>query len=280
MTRIGVRDTAENATDTWAALLGDVLAAFGEDSRTYQGNWPLACLPYEQRLRSLVLAELERSDAWLHAPVSPKQAIGISQWGPPNFVATACVRPVDMWFLREGKPWHQPPQDGQGGPFYLVARFWAARASSLDDYFVPPQIDLQLHISYELCEPFRWLLREWHRVLVLLLGWNRVRPCLNGSAPKGFLGNDALREVELYLDDPGKDPAFAFTFTIRAETPVDEITRAFAVYNAIWDALHALTVPRCDPERLHKHFLALRCRLSGVPFRDSFYDPGIDIPKK
>lgn len=265
--------------DSWQTLIADVDRRFGPNSFEHKDGWVEACAAFGLRMRKLVLEEAARADTWLAVPTTGRQVITSNLWEQPHTCATTRLRADDSWYLRDGKPWHVPPKGHGGGSFYLETTLFAPCPASHTDWYIRPTVTLELHISYEMCEPFRWLLHEWRRPLGMLLRPVSERPWLNDCGRpqlKGFRGKDCLREAELYLQDPGEDPAFAFEFTFQSDTPADQITRAFAAFLAVWDSLYMLTVPRCDPDRLHKHFLQLRDRLPGVPFRESFYDPGID----
>jgi len=265
--------------DSWETLLTEVDRRFAPNSFEHKEGWVEACDPFGRRLQALVLNEVERADARLAVPTADRLAVTGNLWGQPHLCATTTLRADDAWFLREGKPWHRPPEGHAGGNFYVEVMLYAPRPASHPDWYLRPSVGVQLHIAYALCEPFRWLLKEWHRPLGLMLRPVSERPWINDCGRpqlKGFRGKDCIREVELYLQDAGRDPAFAFEFSLQADTPPEQVTRAFTVFLAVWDALYMLTVPRCDPDRLHKHYLKLRDTLPGVAFRESFYDPGID----
>ena len=201
----------------WPDLLHDTLVAFGEDSFVHKDGWAVQCDPLRKKLRQLLLDETIRTDAWTAPRIWKRLNIASHGWELPQSCATAILYPDDDWFIRESKFWHQPPSGQYHGPFYIHATLYAAVPASTSGYYIPPSVSLDLHVCYEMCAPFRWLLREWHRPLVHMLGWCKKEPQINDwGRPllKGFRGKDALKKLSLYLEDPGDDPAFDLTFDI------------------------------------------------------------------
>lgn len=199
-------------------------------------------------------------------------------WADPSFmVGEVKLRPPDSFFVREDQPWRSPPKDSSGGPLHLGAALYGARSASRPDSHFPPHVVLQLHVGYEACAPFKWLIANWRRPLERMLLPLKLDVVLNGGenpAAKAFRGKDVVRKSELYLSDPGEDPVVTFEANLYGSTPEVDILRAFSAFLSVYDAIYSLLVPRCDPDRLYRHFVTLMPELPNLPFRGGFYDPG------
>jgi hypothetical protein len=262
------------------ALLDLTFREMGVDAeRCTNENWRDISRRLLSTLDSYLLAASVKAQEKLRHDVSPRLLPVLFVWDQRStHVGGINFRPPDEFFFREDQAHDQITKGTGGGELYVSAELGGARRASNPGGYLSPVLYLELHVGYRACQPLKWLINNWRRPLEKLLIPLGADLGLNGhenSAVKAFRGKDTVRKAELYLSDPGDDPAVTWNLTFHLRTKEEEVVRALSVFLAIYDAIYSLQVKRCDPDRIHRHFLALEPSLLTLPFRDGFYDPGI-----
>lgn len=240
--------------------------------------WPETSNLLLVRLHQWLLDASAKAQAKLRHDLSARLfAVPFASRDRSPHVGGVNLRPPNGFYLRDDSPWARAPEGINGGELYIAAELGGARHSTNPDCHLSPVINLHFHVGYRACEPLKWLIGNWRRPLEKLLLPLKADLDLNGhqnAAVKEFRGNDVVRKAELYLADPGPDPVVGWFLTFHNRTKEKEVIGALSVFLAVYDAIYSLQVKRCDPDRLHRHFLVLEPELPSLPFRSGFYDPG------
>lgn len=231
--------------------------------------------------KELVLTMVASADSLLDTSIAKLLVVEGGTWPEPGpGYVTMRLRPHDEYYLRTDEPHRRPPpwqhNTGIGIEFELLG----AHESSVPDYYIQPRLLIKLSVGYLHIAPFRWLMAQWRRPLIGLVQPLEFEVFDNGfqlglpnANAKRYHGKDVLKKIEnyLFISEGDENQVFYIERTLVASTHARDIALVFAALLAVFDSLYHLSIPRCDPDRLHRHYLKLRPYLPQVPFRDSFY---------
>ena len=129
---------------------------------------------------------------------------------------------------------------------------------------------------------FKWLLQEWRRPIgQLLRGLPNLELWGNGNTidgPKGCRTKDPAELLKYHLDQPKPDDnlnpnLFSMQSSFTADDLDEDVVITFAVFLCFFDSVYRLTIDRCDPDRLLRHYEILKEHLPKAPFRSTTIFP-------